>query len=462
MNIKQKIIILIVSFLIFGSWFYFKDKYTILPVKWKIIKLADNWAWVWHTDPVTIWNNEKLFFSYISMKNQKNNFSSYNPENKNIINIDISTDKSSVVDSHDHASLTILPDKNIFLSYNGHWKDSWFFFRKTKNNYPKTIDNLTDEKQYIYKSENFTWYSNWYFLKKEKRLYIFMRWLDNKPTMIYSDNLWNTWSNPKKIITNSARRPYVHYASNSIDRIDMIYTDWHPRKEKNSIYHIYYKNWFLNKSNWKIIKSISNSPINNNNINEKWTIIYNYSENELNKNQTIDDYIPFWKAWVWDLEYTKEGLPVAVFSVSLWKNDDFKNIYYYYAWFTKDWVWKKKMIAKWWNSLYKIENDFAGWITIDPNNPSIVYYSSNAINSSEKELKTEIYWNNKYKLYKVDFNRSTWKYVSKLFLENNNKLLIRPFIPAWKSKFESVLWMEWDNYTDMKNYTTSIKWWFSK
>lgn len=456
------ILFILLSILIYSKYFIYK--WNIIN-NWKIIELSKNWAWVWHTDSVAIWNEWTLFFSYVDIEKKKNMISSYEPFSKKIFPIDISTEKSFVKDSHDHAAFTVLPDKKLFISYNRHWEDKWFFYRKSKINKPKTLADFSEEYFYNYETENFTCYSNTYYLKKEKTLNNFMRWLDNKPTLVSSNDLWKTWSEPKQIIKNNAIRPYVHYASNWIDKVDLIYSDWHPRLQKNSIYHIYYKNKNFYKSDWTFIKSLENLPIDNEKKSEKWTIIYNYSEKKWWENDWIDDWIPFWRAWVQDLEYWKDWLPVAVFTVSLNLEEDFekKRIFYYYAWLTEENIWKKKMIAQAWNPLYKTETDFSWWITLDPNDPSILYYSSNAINSStDKTLKSKIFWNNEYKLYKAKFDIETEKFSSKLFIEKKWELIIRPFIPSWKSNTDSVLWMQWKNYTDMKDYSTSINWWFSK
>ena len=130
---SKKIKIFILIFIIFCLFILINKNYKYnIKSEWKIIELAKNWAWVWHTDPTTIWNEWKLFFSYVSTSDKKNFFSSYSPKTNEIFPINISTKESYIVDSHDHPSLTVLPDKNIFLSYNRHWKDNWFFFQKNK------------------------------------------------------------------------------------------------------------------------------------------------------------------------------------------------------------------------------------------------------------------------------------------------------------------------------------------
>ncbi|MBN1902993.1 BNR-4 repeat-containing protein, partial [Candidatus Sumerlaeota bacterium] len=391
--------------------------------------------------------------------------SSYDPESGKIYPISFTTARSRAVDDHDHPSIAPLPNGNLYFAYCRHGRDRGFYHRYSRKPAPESIYDITLEEFHAIDAN--TCYTNIYYLTAEKRLHYFGRALNNKPTWLTSNDLGKTWSDAKIWIVPefNAVRPYVHYASNGIDRIDMIYTDGHPRNEKNSIYHAFYKGDRFRRSSGDVIKSADTLPMEHEK-NEKGTYIYRYSEEAWGKGQGINDWIPFGRAWVWDIELDSDGNPVCVISVQLDASpgEDWTEgrIFYYYAWWDGS-IWKKRCIAQAGNALYKGEDDFAGGITLDPSNPSRFYMSSNSATPFDlSTLKAPLSGNNYYKIYRGEFDRASGACQWSLFYDNPDNMAIRPFIPETKGPVDCLIWMEGPDYPNMKNYPTGIAGWFSK
>src|SRR5690606_20044991 len=76
-------------------------------------------------------------------------------------------------------------------------------------------------------------------------------------------------------------------------------------------------------------------------------------------------------------------------------------IYYYYARWTGS-AWEKRFIAHAGRPLYDREQDYAGGITIDPQDPNVVYLSSNALRPFDLSTVDDVPLNpgDRYTLYR--------------------------------------------------------------
>src|SRR5262249_3808695 len=111
---------------------------------------------------------------------------------------------------------------------------------------------------------------------------------------------------------------------------------------------------------------------------QRGSVIYQYSAVDTSD---PNDHIPTGRAWCWEISYQSNGWPACIFTVQRdmvmgtnWFDD---RIYYYYARWT-DTNWQKRFIAKAGRPLYSSEDDYAGGIALDPEDPTVVYLSTDA------------------------------------------------------------------------------------
>jgi hypothetical protein len=313
------------------------------------------------------------------------------------------------VDDHNNPSLTPLPDGRILAVYSRHHTDPHFFWRISRHADPRGDDGWGEERQKEVGARNT--YANTYRLADETdRIFKFHRSTNFNPTVSVSTDLGESWGDPIHFITagTGRQRPYPRYRSNHRDRIDLIYTDAHPRDFDNSIYHLYYRDGAFRLSDGTPLRSFDDLPIAHDS-GERGTLVYRYSDAAWGPGQGPDDWIPGGRGWTWDVAYGADERPIAVFQVrrgevtgSGWEHD---RIYYYYSYWTGT-EWQKHFIAHAGRPLYDRERDYAGGITLDPQQPNVVYLSSNALRPFDLASIDDVPLNpgDRYHLYRGETN----------------------------------------------------------
>lgn len=113
----------------------------------------------------------------------------------------------------------------------------------------------------------------------------------------------------------------------------------------NSVYHLYYKNGGLYKTDGTLIDSLSNISLDHD-AGEKGNVIYPYSVAAWGPGQGPDDWIPNARGWTWDIHNGQGGNPACAFQAQIGTDATWatSRIYYYYARWTGT-EWQRKLIA---------------------------------------------------------------------------------------------------------------------
>ena len=168
---------------------------------------------------------------------------------------------------------------------------------------------------------------------KKGRIYNIFRGQGFNPNITWSDDQVETWTESFELIRSGdhSTRPYVKYCSDGKGRIDLLYTDGHPRNEKNNIYHIYYQDGWFHKSDGTKIRTMEecrDNPIEP----KDGTMVYEGSTHEKGR------------GWVWDLEYDALGNPVAAYiSIVKYNGSDIR--YRYARWNPESKQWTENEIS---------------------------------------------------------------------------------------------------------------------
>lgn len=270
------------------------------------------------------------------------------------------------LDDHDSAAFLVRPDGRLLSLYGKHGGENKFYYRISE---PTDALHWGAEQTFSPSATSAVTYSNIYRLTSENdRIYDFFRGLDGnpKPSFVYSDNLGQDW-NRGNIVVNanvSSQRPYVRYASNARDTVHLVYTDGHPRDVNNSLYHIYYRDGSLFRSDGTIVSPLAQgleSP-------SEGTLIFRGDADNV--------------AWVSDVVLDDAEHPVTAYSVQVGSaglpaglgGDDIR--YRYARW--DGTTWHDYPLAYAGTRLYAAEDDYSGLVVVDPLEPSTVYLSTNA------------------------------------------------------------------------------------
>lgn len=400
----------------------------------KEITFSSDGAWSWFEDPRAILHGDKLIIGMVADGRDD----LQRRGDIEAIVYELSTGKKTSIELHDRLegddhnspAFLALSDGRILTVYAKHGSENQFYIRTSEPNDPKQWGPI---RTFVPSQESKITYSNIYQLTKESgRIYNFFRGLDNegKPSYAFSNDSGYTWATGNIFIRSPSMRPYVRYASNNIDTIHIFYTEGHPRNFGNSVYHIFYKDGWLHKSDGTPIRSLTEGLFHPN----EGTRIF----------KGDPDHV----AWVTDIELNESGYPYVAYSVRI-RND---HRYRYARWNGNKWDDNEMAYAG--TRLYAGEGDYTGLVALDPGNPDIVYISTNSdpkagtplISAADKKRHFEI-----FKGVTRDFGKR-WKWVP--LTRNSAFDNIRPVMI--KQKETSVLLWLRGTYRTFTDYDLSI------
>jgi hypothetical protein len=426
------------------------------PTPGDIVEVAPNGTWTWFNDERAIWHNGRLFSGYVRSDGNPG-VTRYNHLTGVANHMNLGTATSVEVDDHNNPSFTVLPDGKLLTVYSKHGTASQFYHRSSTTTSPASLAEWSAETIKTTPAGNT--YANTYRLAgngpgENNTIYNFSRCTNYNPCITLSTDNGATWGTVNHFINvgTGGTRPYPRYASNKTNRIDLIYTDAHPRNENNSVYHMYYQAENFRKTDGTLIKSFANLPINHGTVSDP---------NNGEKGSVVYQYDPAWgRGWTWDIHYGADGHPVCVYQTQRddvtgtgWNHD---RIHYHYARWTGT-AWQSTFIAQGGRGIYSAEDDYGGGMTLDPEDPRVVYISSNAASpfSLADTNNVPLGANERYEVWRgitLDGGLTfTWSAITQNSTANN----LRPIVPEDHGLSKHVLWMQ-GTYTSYVNYNTKV------
>ncbi len=345
-------------------------------------------------------------------------------------------------DDHNMAALYQRPDGRYVAIYSKHTSDLYTRYRVSTNPHDPTA---WEPEQIVTNGNNAT-YNNIYYLDEDNggsgRLYNFTRADNWDPTVHVSYDQGSTWTHAGKLLTQggTSDRPYLEYASHG-DKIHFIATEEHPRQVQNSIYAGYVKDGVLYNYNDEVM---DDNIFDANGISP--TQLTTVFKNGEQFNGTTMN-----RAWTISLELDNTHNPVGIISVRA--NDNPYDHRYLYARF--DGVdWQVNEMAAGGSYMYDYENDYMGLMSIDPQNPNVVYMANdidprNGTTTAHHEL---------YKGVTSDFGQ-TWTWTA--ITENSTVDNLRPAIPEWDGHNTAIAWLRgtygtWSDWNDLEVYGMTL------
>lgn len=406
---------------------------------------APNGAWSWFEDERAIIddsdpNNTKLLVSSVSSASN----GSAESGDVDLLWLNVDTGQQGEFelsdrlerDDHNSAALWQRPDGRYVASYGKHNTDQLMRWRVSTNPGDPTSWSAEQSLDASPGSSSGFTYSNLHYLPDDDngngRLYNFSRTVNFDPNVLTSSDLGQSWSYRGKLLTQGGGgdRPYLRYFSDG-DKIHFIATEEHPRDFNNSIYHGYLKDGQLFNSNGSladsnIFNSLGVSPTNLTTV---------QAANEVINGVAIE------RAWTIDVAIESDGDPVAVFSGRA--NGNANDHRFYYATFESG-NWQVNELAKAGGFLYAREDDYTGLVSIDPNDPSTLFMSSEIDPRTDEPL-------DHYEIFRGHTNDqgATWNWDPITF--NSTMDNLRPLVPEWNDQETALVWMR-------GNYSTFTSW----
>jgi hypothetical protein len=209
--------------------------------------------------------------------------------------------------------------------------------------------------------------------------------------------------------------------------VHFAYTEGHPRNYDNSIYHAFYRNGRLHRSDGTPIRSLSEglkSP-------DEGTRVF------------AGD--PANVAWISDVHIDGNGNPYLGFSVQKDSaglpdgkaGEDHR--FWYARW--QGGRWAAHEIAYAGSKLYPGEDDYTGLVTLDPHDPDTVFISTNADPVSGKPLISKADNQRHRELFegRTRDGGKTWTWTA--LTRDSTADNVRPVVPIWDGRRMAVLWL---------------------
>jgi hypothetical protein len=413
-------------------------------------------GWCWFSDPRALFHNGKLYYGYVK-SNGKTALDVFDPSTGS--NTNLWSSGFTQIDDHNVPGLCVKSDGRLLAIYARHLADEYFAYRTSNSTNPVTSGDWNAEQQ-IPDSGSAMTYANPFQLTNEGgKIYNFSRNLNFNPTVYTSTDGGSSWSSGQILIQSGSGtvRPYVKYCSDGAGRIDFNYTDGHPRNEANSLYHMFYQGGSLYKTDGTLIKSFGILPLDHDS-GERGSVIYQYSASDTND---FNVHVPTGRAWCWENVCDTNGYPVSVFQVQVdGSGYASSRIFYYYARWTGT-GWQKRFIAQAGRALYSVESDYGGGICVDPENPNVIYLSSNAqypfdlTTTTNFASATNVPLAARYEIYKGVTTNGGLSFTWSATTTNSTMDNCRPYIPRRNGGEPCVLWWR-GTYSTYSSFNTAI------
>ena len=322
-------------------------------------------AWCWFSDPRAIYRYGKIFAGWMTSDGS--------------VQIGAMTAATGAVqivtlaprfeaDDHDSPSLLFLPDGRLAVFYSKHSNARGDMHLRTTSK-PEDISEWSPDRElgFLVARGRGVTYSNPAMLSDEgNAIYVFWRGGDWKPTFSVSKDLGQTWSPPRTVIerpgTDNGNRPYVKAWNDGKGRIDLIFTDGHPRNEStNSVYFLRYEKGVFSKADGTRVGGMQDLPL------------------DPAKCDRVYDGSTAGRGWIWDIA-EQDGRPAIAYT-RMPTEDDHR--YCYARWTGKE--WKDSPVApagKWFPQTppgkKEGEPHYSAGMAIDPRFVDTLYLSAPA------------------------------------------------------------------------------------
>lgn len=427
-------------FLVFTVWIGFAG----ISSAQTIGTITHDGAWCWFSDPRAIYTQQKNGPVITGWVSKSGDVMAASLDLKSGKVTESKLYSRLEIDDHDNPAFLELPDHRILAQYTWHGgsKSSMGVIQNTTAQ-PLDVSTFSDAvvfkpqtpdllKKFV--RETYA-YANPMLLHDEKdKVYSFGRWVGYKPNFMTSVDGGTTWSDPSVVITsqvlNTNNRPYVKYFSDGKSKIHLIFTDGHPNAEPlNSVYYCYYEKGAFWRADGSRIATVDQLPFHPSDA----SVVYKATPEA-------------GKAWIFDVVVDKKGRPVVAYT----RYPTNQKHQYYYAVYDKgEWVNSHLVDSGSWfpqtpEGTKEREENYSGGLTLDPINPSVVYFS-HEVNQVFEITRGET----------RDLGK-TWKFTP---ITQNSKLdNVRPIVPRYKKKNDPtvLLWMQNKKYVHYTEYDCSI------
>jgi putative BNR repeat neuraminidase len=406
-----------------------------------LVRLNDNGAWSWFMDPRVIVHDGKLIAGSVrAVGSNEANVSDSNWGNVEISVYEIASGKVETTvlhphleqDDHNAPALFVRQDGRYLAVYSKHAKERRMYSRISEPHNPLRWGPAsaweTPGEDGPGTRNNAT-YAN-LFRMPNGRVYNFIRAYRHDPNYMYSDDDGTTWTyGGRWLYGKGGYSPYLKFAYDGKGTVHFVATEDHPRNFDNNLYHGYLRDGTLYHSNGTKVGTLSTST-------EATIATWDFTK--------VFAADPDHVAWMVDIELDLDARPYVLFSTQrdgrgLPPRQGGMDLRYHYARWDGT-RWRHEEIAHAGRRLYSYEDDYSGLAALDPNNPDVVYISTDADPVSGAPLISAADQKRHYELFRGE-RAAAGKWTWTPFTRNSTADNLRPVIPHWDDPRTAIVWM---------------------
>lgn len=349
-------------------------------------------------------------------------------------------------DDHDSPALIIRPDGRYLAMYGMHVSGGEIGQQSFYRISTSPGDSSSWGALQSFDNNSSMTYSNLHYLPNDNggagRMYDFLRTNNFDPNILISGDQGTTWTYGGKLLTEGggSDRPYVRYVTGG-SRIHLITTERHPRDYDNSVHYGYVQDGQLFDADGAVVDA--NLFDGNGVAPAALTPVF--------LTGTVVNGAAMRRAWTLDVATDAAGEPVVVFQARA-NGSDTDHRFFYGRWTGTQWQVHQMAYAG--SYLYGPENDYTGLASIDPDDPDVVYLSSE-VNPATKAQLIGADGVRHFEVFKgtTSDHGATWSWTPITF--NSTQHNVRPVVPKWNADNTAVLWLRGD-YSSYTSYNMDV------
>jgi hypothetical protein len=431
----------------------------------EVTQFNSNGAWTWYNDERVIVDAEAgkiVVGAAASNANNQNGDTSIN-----VVIHDLATgmnDKHSLgnlsySDDHNNPGIVMTNPGEYFAAYAHHNVDCYTYWSNYRGG------SWANTYQYTWgqgcpwgsRPDEITYNNPWKMSAEGGRLYNFIRSVETSPNFLYSDDDGETWTFGGRL-TGSAQQGYnagyLKYWGNGVDRIDFFSTESHPRDSNTSVFHGYVQG----EQSFDSFGNLVDDNIYDGNAPPiaDFTRIFQAGNNL--------DGVPLNKLWNFDVARYEDGTIGVLWqgreSTAHAHNDGYSieswDPGHHMAYSRFDGTeWKSTRLVRGGRTLYRRpsgtwwEEDYLGGAALDPDDPNVIYVSTNI---DPRDDSTEYTWNEIWKGVTCDDGAT---FVWTPMTMNSPAENLRPAVPKWDKQNTALLWFRGE-YNTAQEYNAEV------
>lgn len=313
-------------------------------------------AWCWFGDPRAVRHRGRYDRTYLGWLTRTGEvqIGAYDHATKAFSTATLMRDFQ--IDDHNNPSIVVRPDGRLMAFWSAHAGPKMYYRVSTR---PEDLSSWGPTQTLpvqLAGNSGYT-YPNPVFVPSEgNRLYLFWRaWY--QPAVSWSDDGGRTWSPARQVLAGAGQRPYVKVALGQDGGLHLAFTDAHPRStEINDIHYAVLRGGVMRRSDGTPVRALADGPAPP----DAYETVYSHRQHGA-------------KAWVHDLTVGPDGRPVVVMATFPTLTDH----RYRYARLRADGRWTSTELTNAGPTFERSgkEPHYSGGVTLDHEDPSVVYLS---------------------------------------------------------------------------------------